>query len=95
MKRKFNEDQSDAPLSSAATSKARAPPKVVRTNRRVTNSSPPMVIKAEPFASRSKNADYKKAGEVKRSAKRVKVEAKADGGGTDSSFADVDDFDSE
>ena len=98
MKRKFNDAQSDDQLrpSVVSPSTPRVNAKVKRSRRNIRGSSPPKVIKEEPLASTAENTEDKKPAQVKRTAKRIKVEAQEDSsGGADGSFAEVDDSRSE
>ena len=98
MKRKFNDMQSDDQLSPSVVSPStpRINAKVKRSGRSARGSSPPKVIKEEPIASTAKSTEYKKPAQLRRTAKKIKVEAQEDSSGrTDGSFAEVDDSVSE
>jgi hypothetical protein len=98
MKKKFNEVQSESPLSSSdsSPSKHRVIAKTKRTRQNNTSSSSPIVIKTEPLTSRAKNTGYKSMSEARRVSKRVKVAVPEEvGRETDGSFADIDEFESE
>lgn len=98
MKRKFNNAQSDDQLrpSLVSPSTPRVNAKMKRSRRSVRGSSPPKVIKEEPLVCTAKNTEDKKPAQLKRTAKRIKVEAQEDSsGGTDGSSAEVDDSGSE